>query len=218
MRQRRGIHSCKDNEGPMRQFYLACAGVLLLTVTGTPAADDKAKTSPYFPLKIGSKWHFKTSAAKFTQQVIKHEQVGETLCALMEMTKDGTVVVTEHLAVKDDGIYRYSIAGQKPDVPFRVLKLPPRKGDTWDVAVKVANDELKGTFVTGEEEVTVPAGKYQAVTATSKGFELTTGDGGKGAGIVFKFWFAPNVGLVKQTIKIGDRPEVVIELEKYEGP
>ncbi|MBL8798616.1 MAG: hypothetical protein JNM56_32265 [Planctomycetia bacterium] len=190
---------------------------LLLSFNLAGAADDKLKESTYFPLKVGTKWHYRVGPAKLTLQVAKHEKVGDVLCALIETLKDGNIVATEHVAVRDDGVFRYTIAGQKPEMPFQVLKLPPKKGDTWKVAVKIGNEELKGEFVSGEEEVEVPAGKYQAVTATSKGFQAPDGEGNM-QDLSFKFWYAPKVGQVKQTIKIGKRPEIAIELERYESP
>jgi len=200
----------------MKLGILSVAGLfLVLNLAG--AADDQLKDSTYFPLKIGTKWHYRIGATKLTLQVAKHEKVGDMTCALIESLKDGNIVATEHVAVKDDGVYRYTLAGQKPDMPFQILKLPPKKGDTWKVAVKIMNEELKGTFTSGEEEVTVPAGKYQAVTATSTGFSSPDGEGNMQE-VAFKFWFAPKVGQVKQTVKIGKRPEIAIELEKFEAP
>lgn len=198
----------------MKLGIVPLAGLLLfLNLAG--AADDKVKDSTYFPLKIGTKRHYRVGATKLILQVAKHEKVGDVMCALIETLKDGNIVTTEHVAVKDDGVFVYSNSGQKPDMPFQIMKLPPKKGDTWTVMVKFMNAELKGNFTSGEEEVTVPAGKYQAVTATSSGFQAPDGEGNM-QDIVFKFWYAPKVGQVKQTIKIGKRPEIAIELEKFE--
>lgn len=200
----------------MKRCIVPLAGVLLsLNLAG--AADDKVKDSTYFPLKIGTKRHYRVGATKLTLQVAKHEKIGDVMCALIETLKDGNIVTTEHVAVKDDGVFVYSNSGQKPDVPFQILKLPPKKGDTWKVMVKFMNAELTGGFTSGEEEVTVPAGKYQAVTATSSGFQSPDGEGNMQE-VAFKFWFAPKVGQVKQTIKIGKRQEIAIELEKFESP
>jgi len=202
----------------MNRVVTPLAGLLIvLGLSRAPAADEKIKESPYYPLKIGTKWHYRVGANSFVMHVAKHEKVDGTVCALLETSRDGQVLTNEQIGIKDDGIYRFSIAGQKPDNPFRILKLPAKKGDTWKVESKIGAQSFKGSFTVGEAEVTVPAGKYKAITAASDGFEIPD-DNGNFLKITFNFWFVEKVGLVKQTIKIADKPEVVIELEKYEAP
>jgi hypothetical protein len=213
-----GPHSFTHARGAMKLVVVPIAGlVLFLGLAKAPAADDKIVESPWYPLKIGTKWHYKVGANKFSMHVTKHEKVGDAVCGLVETSKDGNVVTSEQVGVKDDGVYRYSIAGQKPDVPFRILKLPPKNGDTWKVETKIAGQGFNGSFKLNEEDVTVPAGKYKTMHALSDGFAVPGDDGGK-IKIVFQFWFAEKVGLVKQTIQFGERPELVIELEKFEAP
>jgi hypothetical protein len=194
---------------------LACL-VILLGLSRAPAADDKIKESSYYPLKVGTKWTYKAGGSMFVIQVAKHEKIGDVVCGVLETAKDGNVIATEHVGVTGDGIYRYSVAGQKPDNPFRILKLPPKKGDSWKVEAKVGGQVFNGSFKLDEAEITVPAGKYKTFAAASDGFQLDDGNGNQ-IKISFKFWFAEKVGLVKQTIQVADKPELVIELEKFEG-
>ena len=69
---------------------------------------------------------------------------------------------------------------------------------------------MKGTFKSGEEEITVPAGKYKTVTAFTTECEI---NGNKAE---FKYWFAPGVGVVKQTMSIGGGA-IVSDLKKLEA-
>ncbi len=60
----------------------------------------------------------------------------------------------------------------------------------------------------GTEEVQVPAGKYQAVSVKIE----TTVNGNK---ISTTYWFAPEVGIVKQTMGIQGK-SINMELLKFE--
>jgi len=200
----------------MKRIISSLTLLLLLGLVSARAADDTVLETPYYPLKVGSKWTYKVGGSAFTIEVAKHEKVGDVMCALLETSKDGQVVTSEHVGVKTDGVYRYTISGQKPDAPFRILKLPAKKGESWKVEAKIAGQGFNGSFTAGDADITTPAGKFKTVTAFSDGFEVPDPNGGT-LKITFKFWFAEKVGLVKQTIGVGDRPEVVIELEKYEA-
>src|SRR5262249_25726853 len=154
----------------------------------------------YYPLKIGNQWQYRSGMGKFVYQVKKHEKIGDTFCAVLEASKDGKVINTEYMGIRDDGIYRFSMQGQKQVKPCCILKLPPKKGATWKAEFKISGELHKGSFTpVGEEEISVPAGKFQTVVAASTGFQ--TPDRRK---LIYKYWFAEKVGLVKQTTDIGD--------------
>jgi hypothetical protein len=69
----------------------------------------------------------------------------------------------------------------------------------------------QGLYLMGEEDVTVPAGKYRAVTLQGEINLL----GGKQT--TFTYWFAEGVGMVKQVVRQDGRT-AVYELEKFEVP
>jgi hypothetical protein len=201
----------------MKNTIPALAGLFLFTsLLATQAADEPIVTA-YYPLKIGTRWQYKVGGNSLTVKVTKHEKVGDLNCAVLETSRDDQVVATEHVGIKADGVFRYSLGAIKPDPPFRILKLPPKNGDSWDIQSKVGGETLSGKFTLKETEVTVPAGKYKALLAVSDGFTVPDPKGNK-IKLVFKFWFAEKVGMVKQTFQVGDAPEVVIELEKMELP
>jgi len=197
----------------MKFSRLALALVLFVAVAGLSAVGqekDQFRESPYYPLQVGNTWNYKLGDMKFTMRVAKHEKVGEALCARVEMSIDGKVQAYEHIAVTADGIYRHSFEGKKAEPPVRFLKLPPKKGETWEVNSKVGGESLKGTFKAGEEDnVKVPAGTYKTVTSATDDLDAN------GTKISFKYYFAENVGMVKQDLDIAGQ-KAVIELEKYE--
>ena len=127
--------------------YLSCgllAVPLALLVGPAARAQDKMAETPYYPLKIGNTWTYKIGDTHFTMKVVKYEEVEsegkKQTCARVEMSgSDNKVQAVEHIAVrldgKDDGVYRYMFENKKAEPPVRFLKLPPKKDDTWEVAL-----------------------------------------------------------------------------------
>jgi hypothetical protein len=172
--------------------------------TKTPRAKGSAA---YYPLKVGTTWEYKVGNKKATVRVLREETVEKAKVAVLETTLDGKTI-TERVGVKADGVYRYSGEGVDYTPPLCFLKLPPRTGETWEVKSRGAGLEIAGTFESEEDEVTVGAGQYEAVTASCREFRIDT------ARMEVKYWFVPGIGMVKQRLKLGGR-EVLIELEKY---
>lgn len=181
------------------------------------SAEDKLTETPYYPLQVGTTWHYRSGEGKFSIQVAKHEKVGDTLCARLEVKRDGKVVAWQHLAVTSDGVYRHDLTEtssgkevtQTPKPPILVLKLPPKKGDRWKVDSKAGSDVFRGAFKIDEEEVKVPAGTYKAIRVSSQDLEV------KGLKPTITTYYAKDVGMVKQVIKEGSAT-AEIELEKFE--
>jgi hypothetical protein len=168
-------------------------------------------SSPYYPLKIGTQWQYQVGPTSITMRVAKHEKVGDALCALVESSVDGKVVATEHISAGPNGVFRHSFNGAKSSEPLCILKLPVKKDQTWKFDAKIATETVKGAFKSGEEDVKVPAGTYKkAVTSFTTECEL---NGNKAE---FKYWFAPDVGVVRQTMTIGGR-EIESKLTKFEA-
>jgi hypothetical protein len=181
------------------------------------AAQDKLKETPYYPLKVGTTWHYRAGDRKFTIRVVRHEKVGETLCALLETQRDGKVVGSEHLAVAADGVYRYDLieAGRTPaqqtlKPPMLILKLPPKNGDSWKVDSRGDGKTFRGSFQVAEQEITVPAGTYKTFRIASQDLEVNS------LKPILTTFFAEGVGIVKQIIQMGDT-KIEIELEKFEA-
>jgi hypothetical protein len=178
------------------------------------AADDKTATTPYYPLVVGNTWSYRVGENRFTLKVAKMEEVedankAKVNCARVELIVNGKVVSFEHIAVKDKALVRFSFEGKTANPPIPFLKLPPQKGATWPVESRIDGQQLKGTFTTGEEEVTVPAGKFKTVTVTGKDLEIN------GVKMALTYYFAEKVGMVKQVIEYAGQ-KAVIEMEKAE--
>ena len=147
-------------------------------------------------------------------RVAKHEEVRGVLCGLVESSVDGKIVATEHISAGETGVFRHTSNGQQASEPLCILKLPAQKDQEWVFNAKIANETVKGKFKSGEEEVTVPggpAGKFNAITSYTTECEL---NGNKAE---FKNWFAPGVGIVRQTMSIGGGV-ITSELKKFEAP
>ncbi len=80
--------------------------VPLIAAGNLPAQDaTKLVETPYYPLQVGTTWHYKSGDAAFTIRVARHEKVGEVLCACLEVNRDGKVVAWQHLRATADGVY-----------------------------------------------------------------------------------------------------------------
>jgi hypothetical protein len=210
----------------LMRLLLACLPLFLAAAELT--AQEKLKQTPYYPLQVGTTWHYRAGESKFTIRVARHEKVGETLCALLDTTRDGKVVGSEHLAVSSDGIYRHDLTSpqlqsapndktkkvktlvkQTLKPPILILKLPPKNGDGWKIDSKGDGKTFRGNFQLTEQEVTVPAGTYKTFRVASQDLEVNSLKPN------IRTYFAQGVGMVKQIIEMGDA-KVEIELEKFE--
>jgi hypothetical protein len=201
------------------RMLLVCP--LLLVAAGSLAARQKLAETPYYPLQVGTTWHYKAGDRKLTIRVASHEKVGDVLCARLEVTRDGKVVASEHLSVTAEGVYRYDQTKTGEDgkestetfaTPVLVLRLPPKTGEKWRMDSPASGTAAaRGTFqIVGEEEIKVPAGTYKAVRINSQDLEV----GGLKPAITT--FFASGVGMVKQVIQVGD-VKTEFELEKFEA-
>jgi DUF3108-like len=106
-----------------------------------------------------------------------------------------------------DGMFRVSSAGVTYDPPYRLLKLPPKEGESWEAESPSTPGQpvWKFKYTTGkEEEVEVPAGKFKAVRVEMEN-EIN------GTVLRTTYWHAPRVGMVKIVThdKRGDRVQVL---------
>jgi hypothetical protein len=199
----------------VRVFLLASA--LLALVVVPVAGQDKLGQTPFLPLDIGSQWDYKVGDQKVSIRVVKHETVEiaakkdekqKITAARLEVT-GGDRKLNELVTVLGDGIYRFSAAGKELNPPLCFLKLPPKPGEKWTYEAMLDGMLLKGEFVTGTATVGVPAGKFQTVTSSCKEFQIGTQK------VQLEYWFAPNIGIVKQKVHVGNH-DIVLELEKFE--
>lgn len=197
---------------------LLASAVVCVSAAAAPAPEQtQGKDSEYYPMQDGNAWTYRVGDKKFQLKIAKHEKVGEVNCARVEMLEENSVKSSELIGVTAQGVSRFRFEDKDTSPPILILKLPPKKDETWKVdstvgkTAKAAGETLKGTFKAGEEkEVTVPAGKYtNVITAGSDDLDAN------GQKIGFTYYFAKDVGMVKQVIDLGGQ-KVTIELEKFE--
>lgn len=203
----------------------------LLVCLGTAAglaAEDKIAETSHYPLQVGTTWHYKAGESKFTVRVAKHEKVGDTLCARLEVTRDGKLVGSQHLAVTADGVYCHDLTyrapktdsaadkggerevTQTPKPPILLLKLPAKKGDKWKVDSKGDGTNFRGAYQIDVQEVKVPAGSdSKAIVVTSQDLEVN------GLKPVITTYYASGIGMAKQVIQEGN-VTTTIELVGFE--
>lgn len=175
------------------------------------AAPAQVKDDPYYPLKVGTTWHYRIGEKKLQTKVTKYEKVGDVMCARVETIIDGNPMGVEHIALTPEGVARFQINGTKPDKPLVFLKLPPKKGDTWKVDTKIATESIKGEYKTDETTVKVPESgdkEYNAIQTVGD-FDVN------GQPAQFKYWFVKDKGIVKVLMVLGGA-DVLMELEKFE--
>ena len=92
--------------------------------------------------------------------------------------------------------------------PLRFLKLPIKEGESWTVKAMSENVPLTGTFTCAPDKVKVPAGEFKTLRVSCPDFQL----GEKK--MALDYWFAKDVGIVKQHVQVG-KSNVVLELEEF---
>lgn len=184
---------------------ITALSVAALTVVVTSAA-PVPKTAPkgpwFYPTAVGTKWVYDNNGLEWVEEVIRAEE------------RDGatrlTVRVTAPQAMDDTfridkrGVYWLTFGRYKME-QYR-LRFPLDAGNSWEVRTPVQTGlaAQDGRMTVGKEEaVEVPAGTYRAVPVV---FETTDEGGRPLPQPVFQtFWYAPGVGLVKQTYPGGQR-------------
>ena len=182
--------------------------LLILALLTGPAQPPAPKDGPFYPLQVGNAWHYKVGDKKATMKVVAMEKIGDLMTSRIETIVDGNVSANENIAQTAGGLMRVAVDGEKYSKPIMFLKLPPMKGESWNVDSKIPGTALKGKFVAGDDEIEVAAGKFKC--ATSSG-ELQI----NGQPAQFGYWFAPNVGIVRLTMKVGGM-ELTWDLQKFE--
>ena len=186
--------------------------LLLLFVLPAPAQEAAPPTDDYFPLAAGTTWTYRVSGQedRFVVRAVRQEMVGTQTCMLMEATLKDKVVATEHLAFTKNGLCRFRADKEAIEPPVCVLKLPATRGLSWNAEYKLGSRSAKYSFSIASGEITVPAGRFKTVTV-----QADVSDG-PGRGPQTWISYAEGIGMVKQTIVDGKRPQLVLELEKFE--
>ena len=204
------------------------ASLVLILVTAFPGLAQEAKVQPkdkppdYYPVKVGTKWEYKVGVdnvqpATVVYRISKIEGTGDKALAVLEQLVNDQVQATEHIGVREDGVYRYRLIMKSEKAttsefspPVCLLKYPVKEGSYWETGTKLGTKEFTVIGREGPlEEVEVPAGKYKAIKVKIE----TTVTGTK---VNNTYWFAPEVGLIKQTAEYMPGKSFTMELAKFE--
>ena len=198
--------------------YFGAAVVLMLGMQSpvARAADESKPGQDYFPLKAGSQWIYTGEVngqkISMTNRIAKMENIdGQSLARLETLNGQMDVVANEHLSSNAKGIFRHRMNGIEIDAPFCILKYPVKPGESWKIDSKVGNDLVSGTCTVEKDEVSVPAGKYQALKVITKAEVVPSGQK-----VDNTVWLAPGIGMVKQKTDVGG-VTINLELDKFEA-
>ncbi len=214
----------------MRSLFILIA-IAFIPASVLPKDDQELG---YFPINEGSVWEYSKgsdSLGKEIQFVVRCTKVTkekEYLAAEMEETMFGldfgksTIRISEKeiIGVKDFA---------KTEVKTTLWKKGAKQGDTWEDIITLKGIIKEGkdviirakTTVGGMEEVTVPAGKFQARTLITTVGEYDPKSQKEGKTTESKCWLVEGVGMVrtepvmsKEEKAKGAKPQIT-ELKKY---
>ncbi len=187
---------------------LALGMAVFVPVVGAapkPKGDDKPVL--YLPTAVGESRVLVSTrngkATETTEWVTAVETKGGMTVVSFAREEGGPTMY--RYGASADGMFRVSSGKSVDDPPHRLLKLPPKEGETWEAESPTvpggAAPALK--YTTGkEEEVEVPAGKFKAVRVE---VEIQTDVGVDRA----TYWHAPGAGTVKMVSHDGNRGDRV---------
>jgi hypothetical protein len=216
--RRRALRFLPIGESTMLVKSCFCFVALLgLAVTGdcsTGPQVEKQAAANYYPLKEGNKWHYRMElgeqSAKATIHVAKLETIAGVSLFRLEMSVEGNIAGIEHVSADKRGIFRHAFNDTPLPNPVTVLRFPVKDGDTWTETLTTEDGAAKvHGKVFAAEDVQVPAGKFKAVRV-----QLEVEDDEAGT-VTATYWFAADIGIVRQTVDVGDQ-QIVFELEKHE--
>jgi hypothetical protein len=179
--------------------------IFLLTL-GATAQKSAAPGPDHFPLRVGDSWTYRNTSggAPFTLKVLGEEKQPDGTIRYEVEKLAGAKVLTVYSKA---GGWVYMHLERYPEHEGLEMKYEPARqylknplvaGSQWGWTGKdYTNTELEeDSQVTGPEEVTVPAGKFQAMKVVTKVAGTT-------APLIRTTWYADGVGPVKSTSEAG---------------
>lgn len=172
---------------------LACTLTIVALAPATPVPQHLMKQPVYyFPTKVGAKLTYGEPESEIERVVIVTavaDRGGAKIVSVGRVAHDESVTPHMTMAVTGGGLYRLECGIQKFDPPEVWLKLPAKRDLSWEYPTgnpDISPRPLMFNTITGEEDVSVPAGTFRCVRVVSQQGER-----------VMTCWFAPEVGLVK---------------------
>ena len=187
-----------------RLLFVVC--LFPLVAPAAPVTKTKEPPPTYFAARVGDKLEYElTTGGKVvpawnTEVVTKVEPAGSgTRITFTSTSADGRT--TESVVSADStGLAWLVMGGTKCEAPVTILKLPPTVGTKWEVG----GEGGRTVYTVGavDEEVKVPAGTFRCVRVDTLYNGVTPN----------VYWYAPGVGMVKQTM---GGPDIVATLKSF---
>ncbi|QDT31789.1 hypothetical protein [Thalassoglobus polymorphus] len=197
------------------KFSIAILTLSAIFTSASGLVEAQEKTPDYYPFKVGTKWRYQVDSGNgnkipIINEVAEIEKIDDQSLARIETSVNGKLAATEHMSQTKQGLFRNRFNGAKVSPPIQLLKFPIKKGEKWESETSIAGQQISVKCAVDLEEIEVAAGKFKAVKVIVDASQA-------GGGISTTYWFADNVGIVKQTVDINGQ-KVVIDLEKMEPP
>ncbi len=193
--------------------WLVAAGMMLAsTIAGMPTdslAKPAKKAPDYFPLRTNDWWRYRStqangSTSEFTLKVISEEPHADgTIRHCIELSNPKPLIRDWYTKTASGVVLNeeeYLGGGGKitlePPRPILQMPLTPGERWTWSGTARAHTSVEESNEVAGVERLEVPAGRFDAVKI------LTQIEQG-GVHASKTSWFAPGVGLVRQSTDSG---------------
>jgi hypothetical protein len=176
-----------------RSLAIVSVALALAAAGAAPKAKD-SKSVVYGPTQVGAKLVYKVSDVEWVEEVTAVERTdGATTVTLTRTYPVGTTQPTVYRTTAD-GLFKVAEGPKTFDPPEGLVRFPVGDKPRWEVGVVVGDRNLRAkAWVVGEEEVIVPAGKFVAVRVD------TEYPFGGARNVRASRWYAPGVGLVRET-------------------
>jgi hypothetical protein len=193
----------------MARTLAAVGGFILAIPLGlaAPGGKDAADPPPYFPTAVGTTAVYQADAGRLsmesTDKVTEVTKTPDGVRVTVERSSEsGFRPATFETDVTAKGLAQVRFGRRANDPPMPLLRLPAKAGDAWEWEDRAAGRKIQFKVV-GEEEVTVPAGKFKAIRVAE---EETV----RGQTTRHESWYAPKVGLVKRVTPLVVGEQVIV--------
>jgi hypothetical protein len=177
---------------------------------GEAEAAADAPGEAYYPLAAGHTWVYAAQvdgeASELTKRVTGVEEVGGREAYVVSHEGLPGMMKTLHLHQTPQGAQLVKARFELRE-PIPWVQYPLRPGETWTGRLFTADGQDGGALsftVEPTEEVTVPAGTFEAVRLRMDGET-------HGPSLQSRVWLAPGVGEVKRTVRLSQGDQTISE-------
>lgn len=204
-----------------RKFWGLMFFIVIILMTSCARTGGRvARDCKYFPAGAKDWWKYNgwitlqgygSKRTDIDAVITGKQEINMVSCTGQKLVVKGKHMLTGYYEITDKGIFlhRY-LSGDNPkpytfQPPIPMLQLPLISGDVWEMTQ--GDESFKGKNL-GKEYLKTPLGKlltYKVITTAYKGSNEI---------ISYQIWYAENVGIAKQIIKI-DKLSITMTLKSY---